>query len=456
MVQGTRWREGEAGHNVSWREHTGDTSRSPTVSTILQQIAEQAVGCPDLVFSTLAHHMGVDFLREAYARTRKDSAPGVDRVTAEDYARDLESNLVDLHERLRSGKYRAPPVERVWIAKEDGKQRPIGKPTFEDKIVQRAVHMLMSAVYEKDFHDFSYGFRAGISAHKALHDLRKQGVDLKAKWIIDADISGFFDNIDHSKLVEIIRLRINDGALIRLIGKWLNAGVLEAGKTSYPDMGTPQGGVISPLLANIFLHHVLDEWFVKMAKPCMKGQVFLIRFADDFVIGCDREEDARSLMAVLPKRFGKFGLTIHPTKTRLVSFQPPDDGDSGGGDSTFDFLGFTHYWGKSRSGTWVIKRRTSGKRLRRAKVAIWRWCRKERHSSIKDQYRMLCLKLRGHFQYYGIRGNYGFLESVKAFVEKAWHYWLSRRSNDGYIRWAKFQELLKVFVLPTPRIFHYV
>lgn len=400
--------------------------------------------------------MNVDFLREAYARTRKDRAPGVDRVTAEEYASNLETNLADLHERLRNGKYRAPPVERVWIEKEDGKQRPIGKPTFEDKIVQRAVHMLMSAIYEKDFHDFSYGFRVGISQHKALHDLRERCINLKANWIIDADISGFFDNIDRAKLVEFIRLRVNDGGIIRLIGKWLNAGVLEAGKLSYPDKGTPQGGVVSPLLANIFLHHVLDEWFVKMAKPCMKGRVFLIRFADDFVIGCDREEDARSLMAVLPKRFGKFGLTIHPTKTRLVSFQPPSKDETGGGNSTFDFLGFTHHWGKTRNGTWIIKKRTSGKRLRRARRAIWKWCREERHTSIRTQYRVLTQKLRGHYQYYGVRGNYGCMETIKAFVVRAWHFWLSRRSNESYIPWEKFTELLKVLVLPNPRIVHNV
>ncbi|MFZ2957727.1 MAG: reverse transcriptase domain-containing protein [Candidatus Ozemobacteraceae bacterium] len=190
--------------------------------------------------------MSVDFLREAYARTRKSSAPGVDRVTADEYALNLEANLTDLHDRLRNGKYRAPPVKRVWIEKEDGKQRPIGMPTFEDKVVQRAVHMLMSTVYEKDFHEFSYGFREGISQHKAIHDLREKCIHLRAKWIIDADISGFFDNIDHTKLVDFIRLRINDGNIIRLIGKWLNAGVLEEGLTSYPEKGTPQGGVMTP------------------------------------------------------------------------------------------------------------------------------------------------------------------------------------------------------------------
>lgn len=432
----------------------GDTSRSPTVSTTLQGIAKQAVENPRMGFQTLAHHMTVDFLREAFDRTKKNSAPGIDKVTARKYAANLEKNLQDLHERLRNGRYKAPPVKRAWIAKEDGKQRPLGMPTFEDKVVQRAVHMLMSSIYEHDFHDCSWGFREGRGAHQAIHQLRENCVQLKINWIIDADISAFFDNINHRMLVTMIQERIKDGALIRLIGKWLNAGVLEKGVLSYPEDGTPQGGVISPLLANIYLHHVLDHWFNWAIKPKRKGRCFLVRYADDFVIGFEFESDARRIMELLPKRFERFGLTIHPTKTRLVDFQPP--GKCSGDNATFNFLGFTHYWGKSRTGGWVIKRQTSGKRYLRAKVSMWKWCKAERHTRLPEQHKVLCQKLRGHFQYYGIRGNYRMVERFARFTWIAWHNWLSRRSNESYITMANYEKLLLKFPLPKPKIIHNV
>ena len=433
----------------------GDTSRSQTVSTELQQIAEQAKQYPDMVFTTLAHLIDVDFLREAYRRTRKDAALGIDGVTAKQYTQNLEGNLRDLYERLRSGQYRAIPVERVWLDKEDGSKRPIGKPVFEDKIVQRAVVMLLGAVYEQDFYDFSHGFREGHSAHQALHELRERCMGMNIGWIVDADVSGFFDNLDRSKLREVIKQRVNDGGIIRLMGKWLSAGVIEGETLTFAEKGTPQGGVISPLLANIFLHHVLDDWFVRQVLPRMKGRVFLIRFADDFIIGCELEEDARRIKDVLPKRFGRFGLTIHPKKTKLVWFRKPrSKDDSGNGNGTFDFLGFTHYWAKSRRGYWVIKRKTAKKRIRRAMKAFWQWCRENRHLPMKEQYRILSLKLRGYYQYYGIRGNYRKLEWVFLHVERTWRYWLSRRSRKSAISWEKFDKLRKVFPLPKPRIVH--
>lgn len=431
-----------------------NTQRLPPISTTLQRIAQQAASDPKMVFTSLAHLIDVPFLHEAYRRTRKDAASGVDRVTAGEYAGGLDRNLSDLHARLRSGRYRAPPVERVWIGKEDGKKRPIGIPTFEDKVVQRAVSMLLTAIYEGDFRDCSYGFRPGRSPHQAVKLLRERCWTLGITRIIDADISGFFDTIEHSHLLEFIKRRVNDGGLIRLIGKWLNAGVQEAGEVSYPEDGTPQGGVISPLLANIYLHYVLDEWFVREVQPRMKGNCFMIRFADDFVIGCTEAADADRIMGVLPKRFGRYGLTIHPEKTRVVSFGRPPRQATESGCGTFDFLGFTHYWTRSRGGNWCIKRRTSGKRQRRTKKAIWRWCRANRHKAVRDQHKGICAKLRGFFQYYGIRGNYEILQSVKHFTEKAWHYWLSRRSSDGAILWDKFREWLKVLSLPRPRIIH--
>jgi hypothetical protein len=240
------------------------------------------------------------------------------------------------------------------------------------------------------------------------------------------------------------------------MGKWLHAGVLEAGALIHPDKGTPQGGVISPMLANVFLHHVLDEWFVKDVLPRMQGHCFLSRFADDCIIGCEREADARRSMDVLPKRFTRFRLTIHPEKTALIAFKrPPSRDKSAGGTGTFDFLGFTHYWGKTRQGYWVIKRKTIGKRLRRFMKASWAWCRDNRHAPLHEQYRTLCAKLRGYYQYYGIRGNFKMLEVVFEHTERAWHYWLSTRSHTGRMNWQKFESVLRQqWPLPKPRILH--
>lgn len=433
----------------------GGTLGPQTISTRLQGIAEQAVCYPDMVFNNLYHKIDVDLLMEAYRRTRKDVAPGVDKVTAQKYAENLEGNLRDLCERLRRGKYVAPPVERVWIDKEDGRKRPIGKPTFEDKIVQRAVEMVLSVIYDVDFYDFSHGFRKGHSQHKALHELREQCLRLNIGWIVDADITGLFDNIDHSHLREIIKQRVNDGGILRLIGKWLNAGVMEEGTVTYPEKGTPQGGVISPLLSNIFLHRVLDDWFVKEVKPRMKGRCFIIRWADDFIMGFELESDVRRVLAVLPKRFNRFGLSLHSEKTKIIPFKRPSSNNEGGkGNGTFDFLGFTFYWSKSRQGYWVIKKKTMRKRLSRFMKGLWRWCRDNRHEPLKEQHKILCLKLRGHYQYYGVRSNYKALEVIFEFTEKAWRYWLSRRSHKGGIRWKKFEKIRASFSLPKPMIVH--
>lgn len=435
----------------------GDTLRSPTVKTKLQRLAEQAKHNPERVFTNLAHLIDVDFLREAYRQTRKSSAAGIDGVTAKQYAEHLDENLRDLHERLRSGRYQAAPVVRVWIEKEDGGRRPIGKPVFEDKIVQRAVAMLLEAIYEQDFSDSSYGFRPGRSPHDALHALRTHCMEEGIGWIVDADVSGYFDSIDRTHLREVLRRRVNDGSIMRLIGKWLRAGVMEDGVLQHPETGVVQGGVISPVLANIFLHHVLDEWFEREVQPRLTGRSFLTRFADDWIIGCELEADAQRLMAVLPKRFARFGLSLHPEKTVLIRFRKPTTRKgSGDGNGTFDFLGLTHYWTRSRRGYWVILRRTNRKRLRRTKKVLWRWCRANRHLPLKDQYRMLCQKLRGHFQYYGIRGNYRLLSEVRQHAEEAWRYWLSRRSHKSAISWEKFQKLKAVFGLPIPKIVHQI
>ena len=431
-----------------------DTLRSPIVSTKLQAIAEQAIAYPEMEFTTLAHHIDEAWLEEAYRLTNKRGAAGVDGITAGEYAANLEENLRELHKRLKSGRYKAPPVERVWLDKEDGRKRPIGKPTFEDKIVQRAVVMLLEAIYEQDFYDFSYGFRPGRNAHQALRELREQCWKQNTNWVVDADVQGFFDEMRHDLLCELLKRRVNDGGILRLIGKWLNAGVMEEGKHTYAEKGSPQGGVVSPIIANVFLHYVLDEWYEQEVKPRLQGRSFLLRFADDFVIGCELESDARRIMEVLPKRFERYGLTIHPEKTKLVRFGKPPKTGSGPKNGTFDFLGFTHYWAKSRQGKWVIKRKTAHKRLRRSIKAIEQWCKENHHLPLAEQYRLLCLKLRGHYQYYGIRSNYRQLEAIYQQALKKWWYWLKRRNPCRNMGWEKFKRLLITFPLPRPRIIH--
>ena len=426
--------------------------RSQTVSLKLHRLSEQAREHPDWVFTTLHHLIDVDFLREAYHRTNKSASAGIDKVTAKDYAANLEVNLEDLYQRYRDGSYKAPPVKRVWIEKEDKSQRPIGIPAFEDKILQRAVAMILSAIYEKDFYDFSYGFREKRGAHDAIKSLREACYKERVKVIIDADVSKFFDNMPHDWIREILRNRVNDGKIIRFIGKWLNAGVVEKDNIQYPSCGSPQGGVISPLIANIFLHHVLDEWFVNQVKPRLKGRSFLIRFADDFVIGCEDEEDGSRLMDVLPKRFGKHGLTIHPDKSKMIRFKWVDKDLKKSGNGTFDFLGFTHYWGKSRKGNWVIKRMTARKRHRRALRNIFLYCRNNRHESVTEQYQDLCSKLRGLYNYYGIRCNYRLLLAVYEHTRESWRRWLGRRTRNGFINWEKFEAFLGIWKLPRPRI----
>src|SRR5882672_5725751 len=336
---------------------------SGNISTRLERIAKLAKDAPQMAFRTLAHHIDIELLHEAYRLTRKDGAVGVDGQSAAEYATRLESNLESLLNRAKSGSYFAPPVRRVHIPKGNGKEtRPLGIPTFEDKVLQRAVAMVLGAVYEQDFLVCSYGFRPGRSAHQLLEGLWNTTMKMGGGWVIEVDIRKYFDAIPHDQLREIIRQRVIDGVLIRLIGKWLNAGVLEDGELSAPESGTPQGGVISPLLANIFLHAVLDEWFEREVKPRLDSDAWLFRYADDAVIMFANEKDARRVYEVLPKRFAKYGLTLHPDKTRLIEFRRPGRGPKDSnpkGPATFDLLGFTHFWSVSRSGWWVVKRKTA-------------------------------------------------------------------------------------------------
>ena len=435
-----------------------ETSSSKIISTKLNRIATLAKQMPEKAMTSLSHHIDLDWLREAYARTRKNGATGIDGQTAAEYEANLEGNLQSLLDRAKSGMYRAPPVRRVHIPKGDGKQtRPIGIPTFEDKVLQRAVVMALEAVYEQDFLDCSYGFRPGRSAHQALGVLQNVTMEMKGGWIVEVDIARFFDTLDHAQLREILHRRVRDGVLLRLIGKWLNAGVSESGKLSYPDAGTPQGGVVSPLLANVYLHEVLDKWFAQEVMPRLQGRAHLVRYADDFVVVFSHEEDARRFMDVLPKRFAKYGLTLHPEKTRLVEFRrpprvPPDQGGGKGGAGTFDLLGFTHYWGLSLKGNWVVKRKTARDRLRRALKRITAWCRIHRHDAVREQWKTLVRKLKGHYEYYGIAGNSQALASFYHWARRAWIKWLGRRSNSTHMSWDRALRVLETYPLPPARL----
>lgn len=433
------------------------------VSTRLQRIAELAESAPQMAFRNLAHHLDVPLLKRAYDRTRKDGATGVDGQTADEYAARLEDNLEALIARLKSGRYRAPPVRRVHIPKGSGSEtRPIGIPTFEDKILQRAVTMILEAIYEQDFLDCSYGFRPGRSAHDALKTLWKETMDMDGGWVLDVDIENYFDSVDHGHLRSFLDQRVQDKVLRRLIGKWLKAGVMEEGKLRHPDTGTPQGGVISPLLANVYLHEVVDRWFEDQVRPRLRGPARLVRYADDLVIVCRLREDAERVMEVLPKRLSRYGLTLHPDKTRMVYFErPPRRGDprghnaGGGRPGTFDFMGFTHFWSRSKRGNWVVKRKTARNRFHRAVSRIDRWCRDNRHLPVAEQRRKLRSKLNGHYRYYGITGNYRSLDRFHFWVHRAWHKWLSRRGSKPML-WSRFQQILRRLPLPRPRIAHAV
>lgn len=433
---------------------------SRNVSTKQQRIAELAKRSPQMGFTSLAYLMDIDWLHEAFHRTRKDGATGVDGQTWAEYARNLEVNLQSLLDRAKSGTYRAPPVRRVHIPKAGSttETRPIGIPTLEDKVLQRAVVMLLEPIYEQDFYVGSYGFRPGRSAHQALQDLWQQTMKVGGGWILEVDIRKFFDTLDHAHLRKLLQRRVLDGVLTRLIGKWLKAGVMEDGSVSYPDAGSPQGGVISPLLANVYLHYVLDEWFAQEVQPRLRGRAHLVRYADDFVILFTHEEDSRRVLEVLPRRFEKFGLALHPDKTRLIPFHPPcrkatdekDDHPPG----TFDLLGFTHFWGKSRRGEWTVMQKTASKRLSRAVRSIAQWCRLNRHRPIRDQHAKLCQKVRGHYAYYGITNNARSLRGFLEAVERAWRKWLDRRNSRREMVWDRFARLLQRYPLPPPRIVH--
>jgi len=406
---------------------------------------------------SLHHVIDLEWMLEAYDLTRKDGAAGIDGVTATDYEANLEANLLDLLERIKSGRYEAPPVRRVYISKADGSQRPLGIPTFEDKVAQRAVSMVLEAIYEQDYLPCSYGFRPGRSAHQALNSLQQEIWSKRLYWVLELDIRKYFDSIPHTHLRAFLDQRVTDGVIRRMIDKWLNAGAVEDGFLHRTTDGTPQGGVVSPCISNIFLHHVLDEWFETQVRPRLAGRCTLVRFADDAVMAFDNIVDAQRVLAVLGKRLERYGLTLHPDKTRLVDFRirRPDRTNPPQTDGTsFDFLGLTHVWGKSRNGKAILRQVTAKGRYARALAAVNEWCRTNRHEPLTAQQAHLAAMMRGHYAYYGVGGNGRRLRWYARQVVRIWQKWLSRRGRHGNVLWSRLNERLKHHPLPPPRIVH--
>jgi RNA-directed DNA polymerase len=430
-----------------------DASMSESMSPGLVKVVERAKTEPEGRFHSLAHLIDVPALTRAYYRMRKDAAVGVDEVTKEQYGQDLERNLRDLHERLVSKRYRHQPIRRVHIPKDKGKTRPIGISAFEDKLVQDAVREVLEAIYEQDFLACSYGFRPRRSAHDAIRALDRIMHQGKVSWILEADIVSFFDSLDRTKLAEMLQVRVADGSLLRLIGKCLHVGVLDGVEYAEPDTGTAQGSVLSPLLGNVYLHYVLDQWFERVVKPRLRGEAFLIRYADDFVITFELQDDAERVRGVLGKRMERFGLTLHPDKTRLLPFRRPPAAQTGGkGPATFDFLGFTLYWRRTRSGRWGMTCKTRHARLRRAVQNVADWCRRHRHLPVKVQHAALTRRIQGHFNYFGVNGNIRCLRMLAEEAKRAWYKWLRRRSQQAHLNWEKFAKMLERLPLPRPRI----
>ena len=424
----------------------------------LIRVNEAAARSRQTRFTALLHHLDEEALGRAFRRQRRKAAPGVDGMTMEAYEQDLEANLRDLCERIHSGRYRPLPVRRTYIAKADGGQRPLGILALEDKIAQGAMAELLSAVYEADFLDCSYGFRPARSAHQALRALHDAVMSERVRWVLDADIRRFFDSVDHDWLLRMIEHRIADPRVLRLIGLWLTAGVLEAGCYAETVEGTPQGAGISPLLANIFLHYALDLWAAQWQRRQATGRMRLARYADDFVLTFERRSDAEQMKAALAQRLAKFGLHLHEDKTRLIEFGRFAEANrrrrGQGRPETFDFLGFTHYCGKLRDGRFMLQRQTQGKRKIRKLKELRQEMKRRRHEPLRDQQRWLAAVSRGHYAYYGVTGNSPSLWQFHRQLVKAWLRALRRRGQRPHLPWQRYRSLLKVFVLPPPRIVH--
>jgi len=426
------------------------------MSTGLDRIAELARANKTLQFTSIAHLLTVTALERAWMGLRKDASAGVDGVTYAEYGGHVRENLEQLHDRLESGQYRAQPLRRVYIPKEEGTERPISIPALEDKIVQKAALELLTAIYEQDFLGCSYGFRPGRNAQGALDEIGRVICRRPIGYVLEADISAYFDTIVRSQLMELIEKRVRDGGILRLIGKWINVGVLEDGRLLVTQTGVGQGQVISPLLANIYLHYVLDEWFEDVVKPRLRGEAYEIRYADDFICCFQYREDAERVLEELRQRFEQYGLRLHPDKTRLIEFGRAalTKSDAGGGPkpATFDFLGFTHVCRRSRRGKFTIHVRTMRKRLRRSLKRVSAWSQRHRHEPVVEQWAALNAMLRGHYQYYGRPTNFRRLWEFYRTVRRLWRKWLNRRTRGRTLPWRRYAALLVAYPLQRPYI----
>jgi group II intron reverse transcriptase/maturase len=453
--------EGPEGRR-SIKENTGESNprRTPsreTGSRGLDGVREAAKRDKGLRFTALLHHVTEALLRDSFYSLKRQAAPGVDQVTWQEYEQGLEARIEDLHGRVHRGAYRAQPSRRIYIPKPDGRQRPLGIAAVEDKIVQQAVVTVLNAIYEEDFTGFSYGFRPKRSAHDALDALSAGIVWKKVNWILDADVRGFFDNLDHGHLAEFIEKRVGDPRVLRLIQKWLKAGVSEEGKWSETKVGTPQGAVISPLLANVYLHYVLDQWAMEWRKKFALGDLIIVRYADDFVLGFQHRKEAERFLEQLQERLRAFGLELHPDKTRLIQFgrfaAEHRQRDGKGKPETFNILGFTHICGSiHKTGRFTVKRKTVGKRMAAKLKAIKAALRRRMHEPIKDIGEWLRAVVRGYFNYHAVPGNFPRLRSFRHDVIR--HWWLAvRRRGQRPLRRAVFDRIVAQY-LPTPTILH--
>lgn len=425
--------------------------------TFLERVGQRAKQRKGERFSNLLSHIKVPLLKEAYNRLKKDAAPGVDGVTWRMYGENLDARLRDLQDRVQRGSYHPQPVRRVHIPKGDGRTRPLGITALEDKVVQQAARMVLEPIYEQEFLGFSYGFRPGRSQHKAL-DALAVAIMRKVSWVLDADIRAFYDTIDHGWMQKFVEHKIADRRMVRLLMKWLHAGVMEDGALREVEEGTPQGAGISPLLSNIYLHYALDLWVQQWRKRHTRGEVYIVRYADDVVLGFQHEQDARAMRTAMAERLAKFGLELHPEKTRVIRFgryaRKDCERDGRKRPETFDFLGFTHIAGEARQGGFQLQRRTSRKK-RAAKMSTLRAeMRRRMHDPPTVQHRWLCAVIRGHCAYYGVPTNARALVSFRRHVEQAWHRQLQRRSQRARWNVEKTKRFEARYPLPVPRIVH--
>ena len=438
----------------------GQNSPSPNGNKFITSVlalAARAREIKDEPLTNVAHLIDEEWLQESWKRLRKGAANGIDKVSSDEYSENLDENIKALLKKLKRGCYKAPPVKRVYIPKGKDNKRPLGLPTIEDKLAQRAVSIILSAVFEQDFLDFSYGFRTRRSAHHAVSAVRRTVATGKVSWVVDADIKSFFDNMEHELLIKFVSHRIKDKAIIKLITQWLKAGVMEDGKLVKSSTGSPQGGVISPVLSNIYLHYVIDLWVEKVVKKHISGEMHCFRYADDTLFAFQYRKDAIRFMDALSKRLSKFSLELNNDKTKLCRFGKFAERDRKRRDekrSTFNFLGFTFYNSISRNGKYKVGNKTQSSRLSSSMSRITAWLKANRHQAVPWQARYLNAVLKGHYHYYGITGNFKSVSAFYRHIKRTWHRYLSRRSQRSYIKWEKYLRILDRFPLTSPYLPH--